>query len=408
MRVEFTLNNSSEANARVLTWAPSPLRLRLLEAPPLAAPVEVTLIEQRKVTGGAVRFSETDNGSVSTQLKLKLPASGESVTVYVRGKFGSPSTENGDVSIVASTGGQILGALPVMVRIRKNANLLTEDERDRFVSAMGILNNRGQGPFAEFNSMHIEPTLRQSHGNVGFLAWHRAYLLDLERELQAIDPSVALPYWRYDRPAPALFTPEFIGITNSLGTVEFSTDNPLYFWAAGGDVGVKRRLKSGTMDPASRGAPVRTEGALVALKNFATFRDMEGDPHGFAHTTHFSGSISDPRTSAKDPLFFLLHCNVDRVWALWQFKNNRLNPDDKAAYDNTQQQPKGHNLNDTLWPWDGDTKPPRPATAPGGTFARSACVAAPGDSPLARDMIDYLGQISIGARLGFAYDDVSP
>ena len=72
--------------------------------------------------------------------------------------------------------------------------------------------------------MHTSVSSPQAHGAAGFLPWHRAYLLDLERELQAIDPSVALPYWRFDQPAPNLFTRDFLGVSDALGTVQFSAD----------------------------------------------------------------------------------------------------------------------------------------------------------------------------------------
>jgi len=41
---------------------------------------------------------------------------------------------------------------------------------------------------------------------------------------------------------------------------------------------------------------------------------IEIDPHGYAHTS-FGGWISSVPTAAKDPLFFMLHANVDRLWA---------------------------------------------------------------------------------------------
>jgi hypothetical protein len=50
---------------------------------------------------------------------------------------------------------------------------------------------------------------------------------------------------------------------------------------------------------------------------FARFRRMEGAPHGFAHTS-FDGPVNNPPTAPKDPLFFLLHVNVDRLWAFWE------------------------------------------------------------------------------------------
>ena len=38
----------------------------------------------------------------------------------------------------------------------------------------------------------------EGHKQPAFLSWHRAMLLHVERELQKIDPSVALHYWDWD------------------------------------------------------------------------------------------------------------------------------------------------------------------------------------------------------------------
>src|SRR6185312_678373 len=135
----------------------------------------------------------------------------------------------------------LVGSLKLMVRIRKNAESLTTGERDRLVAAFAQLNNQGTGRFADFRNMHTAASSPQAHGAPGFLPWHRAYLLDLERELQAFDPSVALPYWRFDQAAPNLFTNDFIGVSDSLGTVHFSATNPLQFWKTDGVQGVNRR-----------------------------------------------------------------------------------------------------------------------------------------------------------------------
>jgi tyrosinase len=132
---------------------------------------------------------------------------------------------------------------------------------------------------------------------------------------------------------------------------------------------------------------------------------MEGNPHGLAHTS-FGGSISSIPTAAKDPLFFLLHCNVDRLWANWQRQNGRFNPVQAASFHNDGGNPIGHNLADTMWPWNGITGGQRPPTAPGGAMAVSLCVSAPGPTPRVRDSLDYHGVVNANAHLGFDYDDV--
>ena len=219
------------------------------------------------------------------------------------------------MKIEARNGTTLVGSVAVMVRIRKNANALTPGERDRFVAAFAQLNNQGAGRFTDFRDMHTNVSSPQAHGAPGFLAWHRAYLLDLERELQTIDPSVSLPYWRFDQAAPNIFSLEFLGVSDALGTVGFSATNPLQFWVTDGVPGINRRpfFATNTAPPG-----LRTEAQTLALgTQYPGFRTMEGNPHGSAHTS-FGGSISSIGTAAKDPLFFLLHCNVDRLWAKWQ------------------------------------------------------------------------------------------
>src|SRR6185437_5095081 len=96
----------------------------------------------------------------------------------------------------------------------------------------------------------------------------------------------------------------------------------------------------------------------------------------------------------KDPLFFLLHCNVDRLWAKWQRQNNRFDPAVAASFDNIPSEPLGQKLGDTMWPWDDITgRNGRPPTAPGGPMATSPCVAAPGLKPHVEDCLDYHGVV---------------
>ncbi|MDQ3773313.1 MAG: tyrosinase family protein [Pseudomonadota bacterium] len=307
------------------------------------------------------------------------------------------------MTIEARTAATLVGSMQVMVRIRKNANTLTPGERDRLVSAFAQLNNQGAGRFTDFRDMHTNVSSPQAHGAPGFLPWHRAYLLDLERELQAIDPSVSLPYWRFDQPAPNIFTREFLGVSNAIGTVQFSPTNPLQFWRTDGVQGINRRPFFNT---AAAPPGLRTEAQTLALGNqYPRFRTLEGNPHGSAHTS-FGGSVSSIHTAARDPLFFLLHCNVDRLWAKWQQQLGRFDPAQAASYDSNPGNPIGHNLPDTMWPWNGITGGARPPTAPGGAMAASLCVSAPGPQPRVRSSLDYQGSVNALSRMGFDYDDV--
>ena len=405
MNVELQINNSVSPGARFVSWAPSPCRIRVTNPSGATSPtVNVQITGKSAASGGAVVFRAGSTGPFASSLTLAVPINGSSVPFFTAGQLGKPSVNNGDVTIEARAGATLVGSAPVMVRVRKNANTLTAGERDRFVAALAQLNNQGLGRFVDFRDMHATSiSLAQAHGAPGFLPWHRAYLLDLERELQAIDPSVSLPYWRFDQPAPNLFTRDFLGVSDAIGTVQFSATNPLRFWVTESMPGINRRPFFNTSS-APPGLLNETQ-TLGISTLYRSFRSMEGNPHGFAHTS-FGGFIFNPATAPRDPLFFLLHCNVDRLWAKWQRRNGRFNPALAASYDTRPTNPIGHRLPDTMWPWNGITGGSRPPTAPGGPMAASALVSAPGPQPIVQSSLDYQGSVNAASRLGFDYDDV--
>jgi tyrosinase len=424
MRTEIALNGSTSPAANYIGWSPRPGKARLSDAAGAAGPVNVTLRNERPA-GGQVVFSKDGKPPFTDTLQLTLPQNGTPVDFFVAGKFDFASANDKDAAIeVIAPANQVLSLTQLMVRVRKDANALTPGERDRFISAFAELNNKGAGPFRDFRDMHDGTTLLEAHGNQGFLPWHRAYLLDLERELQAIDASVALHYWRFDRPAPNIFTADFLGETVEAPEegehfVRFSETNPLQFWQTELKTGVDRSsyFDTQTSGPITDlGTPVMNEGATIALGSvYVDFVRMERQPHGAAHRS-FSGYIDDPGTAPCDPLFFLLHSNVDRLWAMWQWKLKRFDPSKMESYrfQRSAGQPGarriGHNKLDSMWPWNGvmgsGNPDDRPPTAPGGPLASSTIASAPPPSPLVGDMIDYQGHFLPSNWLGFDYHDV--
>jgi tyrosinase len=406
MNVEIRIPGADALGRVFLAWTPVAVTARVVK-PVGSAPIRVTL---RNVgAGGRVRFATTRTHLGTPTLALNLPSSGAPVRFFVAGEFGRPSVNLGDAVIEARRTGtsNVLGRVRVTVRVRKNAQTLTPAERDRLVAAFGTLNGGGAGRFRDFRDMHVGEASAEAHGNVGFLPWHRAYLLDLERELQAIDPSVTLPYWRFDQAAPNVFTREFMGLPNAVGRVEFTSGHPFNTWRTDGALGITRLPG---FPPGSAPGGLRTELETIALggpapsATYANFDSMEGNPHGSAHV-RFGGFISSVPSAARDPLFFLLHCNVDRLWAKWQWIHRRTDPAEARAFAAAAPDRIGHRLPDTMWPWNGSTAPPRPSTAPGGTLAPSRSTTAPGPTPIVRAMIDYQA-VGGGAPLGFSYDDV--
>lgn len=423
MRTDVVLNGSSAATANYIGWSPRPATIRLSDAAGATGPVTVTLRNQRTNVGGQMVFSTAAQAAADT-LQLVLPVNGSPVAFFVAGKFDRASSNDKDAVIeVVDSAGAVLSLTRLMVRVRKNVTKLSIAERDLFIGTLARLNAGGMGKFADIRGMHVQAALDESHGAGfprfldAFLPWHRAYLLDLERALQALEPSVSLHYWRFDEPAPQLFTPEFLGAPTGGGSVRFSSTNPLKDWRMDG----QKFRRDPRFDHVHNGAPVLTELQTLALgTDYRAFVRMEASVnpavHGRAHVS-FDGPVNRPATAPLDPLFYLLHCNVDRLWAKWQFLNKLWNPTVAGTYTflGAAGDPNatriGHNVKDTMWPWNGDRTDPRPSTPPPSTSAGpgmlpSSIASAPPAQPTVGDMLDYQGQLRPGLWHGFDYDDV--
>jgi tyrosinase len=416
MIVEIQINNSPQPTAKYVTWAWSPCLIRVTNPAGIpGAQVQVQLSQSALAGGGAIRFSNKASGAGASTLNVTVPRNGTTVPIFVRGITASSADPGVQITVRESGSAATVGSVALMVRIRKNVMSLSPAERDRLINALAQLNSQGMGRYADFAGTHVAPAIREAHGLPGFLPWHRAFILDLERELQGIDRSVSLPYWRFDQPAASLFTADFLGkgVFQGFGTsnVVFSSTNPLRFWKAGPTPGIFRdpnfNVNSAPPNPLGQVAALALGNPGALYKNFRRLESISPrDYHGDAHVS-FTGPIDSIPTAAQDPLFFLLHCNVDRLWALWQKQNARLDVTNAASFETVVPPNRiGHNLGDTMWPWNGDTNPPRPNFALGGTMAPSPLVSAPGPQPRVMDCFDYQGSINLSNNMGFSYDDV--
>lgn len=92
------------------------------------------------------------------------------------GKFGSPSfhDQDGAISIHDAGTNVALHQRTVMVRVRKDANVLTNAERDRFLTAYASLNTN-TAVFQSFVDNHNSAADPEIHGRPSF--WYGIALL---------------------------------------------------------------------------------------------------------------------------------------------------------------------------------------------------------------------------------------
>lgn len=428
--VEIEVNHTPEVVDDYVCWSPVPVRIRLRDS--AAEPLGILITSSKAIPelrSGEVYFAEGDEEHLSRNqfrpvdsLAVELPAGGSWAYLHVAGKVAS--TNDGDVRIFVSNSdtGERVGERPLMVRVRKNAERLTNGEIQRFLTALAGIHSEAN-LYNRYWRMH-QSAIDLAHGGPAFLAWHRALLLSVERELQARDPSVALPYWEFDKPASNLFSVDFIGRIDRLSftdptLVKFSPNNPLFGWTVeglgplyrnrNGDQQTNPRLRKTFMERQGYGWDGGTRPMWPALENFY---------HGGAHIW-IGGWLGDVGRSPADPLFFLLHANVDRAWASWQRLRDRFDGSEPrsywppGAYRAGSPFLFGNFAEDTMWPWDGITGPNDPNDSgddrPDGWEAMPAPAGpeiGPGDRPTTSDMVDYLDLLGRGMWQGYCYDTV--
>jgi tyrosinase len=403
MTVLLRFNNTDDSAARHVGWSPVPFTARLAARANEPLPVEVRNLDT--TSGGQLVFKDPATGDWTHGFRTRLPADGSPVEFEIAGRFRRPSVVAGDaiIAVVPAAPGLEPGTLAVTVRIRKDANGLSAAERDLFLAALAEFNDAGRGEFAAFRDVHVKLSSGEMHEGQAFLPWHRAFLLDIERELQRIHPAVTVPYWRFEEPAPNVFSTAFIGAHDQPGPVRFAPTNPLLGWVTEGLPGVTRSpLKHMAIN--QKANVINAVHTVATQTGFTSFRSLERLVHAPVHFS-FTGFIRDHAQAIRDPLFLLLHASIDRMWAEWQYLNDKWDATDPMAYD-TSAARIGHGIDDTMWPWNQVRDSPRPSYAPGGVFCDSPVVSAPGHRPKVRDMVDYPGVMNADNRLGFDYDNV--
>jgi len=170
-----------------------------------------------------------------------------------------------------------------------------------------------------------------AHGNSQFFPWHRAYLKTLEEKMQQFHPCVTMPWWDWTQDQTAISPYNFKwtsvvsegneglwghinGNSAQMGSFETDATNPSWDLPSGWPVG----SRSSSMNPSSSLPSSGTVFNYLARSSFGSpgnFKAFEG-PHGSPHVM-IGGNMGGGRSPA-DPIFWLHHAGVDRLWYDWQ------------------------------------------------------------------------------------------
>ncbi|KAK3498101.1 uncharacterized protein B0T23DRAFT_394280 [Neurospora hispaniola] len=187
---------------------------------------------------------------------------------------------------------------------------------------------------------HLDKTKLAVHSVAMFLPWHRLFVQVYEDSLRDCGYTGPMAYWDWTLDAgDPTKAPVWDPITGFGGNgdpaidvmdsnMKCLVDGPLKgFQVAYTMKGYEphclaRDWNSGIAFPGDMLADSYNKEAVdkvAAQDNYKDFRyHLEGGPHGAIHSA--VGGDMSPATSPNDPIFFLHHTQIDRLWTLWQME----------------------------------------------------------------------------------------
>jgi tyrosinase len=234
-------------------------------------------------------------------------------------------------------------------KVRKNIESLTSDELYALRCVFAKLKERSvNNPFDQTGYLYWANIhgFGCQHGWEQFLTWHRAYMYEFEKLCQDIIPAVTLPYWDWTmdiykngttKEIPDAFKKDPAG-----GKSGFDV-NPLW-----DELRFPGEFRGTTMAGLTHHHyPLKEDvDEILAIDNWLdfgggpesnqSFGALSMNPHNAIHIycgwedapPQRQSDMFNNLTAALDPIFWVHHTNIDRLWALWQRTNSGAVPDD--------------------------------------------------------------------------------
>nr|AGX25261.1 mega-hemocyanin [Melanoides tuberculata] len=233
-------------------------------------------------------------------------------------------------------------------RVRRSLSDLTERDVMSLKSALHDLQEDDSATgWQSLAAYHGVPALCPSpeeakyacciHGMPTFPHWHRLYVLAVEHSLIKHGSSVAIPYWDWTNPLdklPELFTKQ----TYYDAWRDEVYDNPFARGYVKGDEAYTVRDPQPELKERSRDGKhsVLFDQVLLALEQ-TDYCDFEVQYEVTHNAIHYlvggpqTFSLSSLHYSSYDPIFFVHHSFVDKIWAVWQaLQRKRGKPSERA------------------------------------------------------------------------------
>lgn len=208
-----------------------------------------------------------------------------------------------------------------------------------FINALQRLNQQkdpnGDSVIDRFTKIHLEIG-KNAHGTPAFLPWHRYFIREFEKELQKVDSSIMIPYWDWSvesqNPQNSIVFSEAYFGGNSAGSAGCLQNSSFASWNV--KYPTPHCLRRSFSNGNGIGAFYATEiiqSMVRSSTSYASFESVfEAGPHGTVHA-NIGGDMAQME-SPNDPIFWLHHAYVDKIWTEFQ----SANPANATAYNGIQ------------------------------------------------------------------------